>query len=263
MFDFIKKRPLWFSLLMALLLTVLILFVFVKSLGLITKHGRSMNVPDVTGKDMKEAEKILAKSNFETEVIDSVYIDTLPPLAVVRQVPEGEEMIKIDRTVYLTINRAVPPEIEMPNLVGYSYRSAELQLKNMGLRIGDTSYKPDFAKNSVLEQSISPGTRIRMGNSVSLILGDGVGNIEYPVPALLGLTYLQARQYLIQQGINLNIIEARGVTDTLNAFIYQQRPETADDEGRRSRIRQGQMVDIWLQQDRPVMDTSSNNLSNL
>ena len=82
--------------------------------------------------------------------------------------------MKINRTVYLTINRAVPPEVEMPNLNGYSFRSAEMLLINAGLKVGDTSYKTDLSNNSVLEQRfngsiIAPGTKLRMGSSISLV----------------------------------------------------------------------------------------------
>src|SRR6185295_8305123 len=127
------------------------------------------------------AKSILEKSGFDIEIQDSIYIDALPPSVVVKQTPDGDEVVKSNRTVYLTINRAVPPMVEMPNLVGYSFRNAEMVLKNMGIRIGDTTFKPDFAKNSVLEQwyngtTVTPGTKLRMGSSVSLVLGDGIGN---------------------------------------------------------------------------------------
>ena len=95
--------------------------------------------------------------------------------SVLKQVPEGDELVKINRTVYLTINRHVPPMVEMPNIVGFSFRNAEMALKNMGLRIGDTTYVTDFAKNSVLEQHYHNGGTIshreqKYSRAVQLIL---------------------------------------------------------------------------------------------
>ncbi|MBI1344134.1 MAG: PASTA domain-containing protein [Terrimonas sp.] len=255
LFEFITKRPLWVNILAAILLVVIMLFVFVYSLNFITKHNKSMTVPDVVGKTLDDARKILSKEGFGTEIVDSTYIDTLPPFSVIRQIPEGDAVVKIDRTVYVTINRGVPPFIEMPNLVGFSYRSAEMQLKNMGLRMGDTSSKPDFAKNSVLEQSIPSGTKIRMGTSVSLVLGDGVGNLEYPVPSLIGNTFQQAKAALQNRGINIFVAQAVGVLDTSGAFIYRQNPQKFDDEGAVLKIRPGQMIEVWLQTEKPVADT--------
>ena len=70
---------------------------------------------------------------FEVDIQDSVYIDTIPPLTVIRQFPEADAAVKINRTVYLTVNRAVPPLVTMPRLVG-SYRSAVMILRQLGLK---------------------------------------------------------------------------------------------------------------------------------
>jgi hypothetical protein len=37
------------------------------------------------------------------------------------QFPEADEVVKTNRTVYLTINRSVPPSVEMPLLEGLQY----------------------------------------------------------------------------------------------------------------------------------------------
>lgn len=265
MFEFITKRPLWANILAAAALVVILLFVFVYSLNFITKHGKSKNVPDVVGKKTTDARQMLSKEGFDMEVVDSVYIDTLPHGAVIRQVPEGDAVVKIDRTVYVTINRSVPPFIEMPNLVGYSLRSALLQMSNMGLRLGDTTFVPDFAKNSVKDmrykgESIKPGTKIQMGSTISLVLGDGVGELEFPVPDIVGMRFEDAKHMLEGNGVTIgSIIPLPGITDTLNAYIYQQRPQRFDDEGKREKLRSGQMMDVWLQAEKPVQDSSSQN----
>ncbi|MES1218895.1 MAG: PASTA domain-containing protein, partial [Bacteroidota bacterium] len=124
MFKFITHRPLWLNILAGVLLVIGIFAIFIVSLNFLTHHGQSRTVPSVTGKNFEEARKLLRNSGFDIEIQDSLYIDTLPPLAVVKQVPEADEVVKENRTVYLTINRSVPPVIEMPNLIGYSLRNA-------------------------------------------------------------------------------------------------------------------------------------------
>jgi beta-lactam-binding protein with PASTA domain len=104
------------------------------------------NVPLVVGKTFQDAEKILVREGFDIVIQDSLYVDSLPPLAVIKQVPESDAVVKVNRTVYLTLNRAMPPTIDMPNVIGYSFRNAEMYLSNAGLRVGDTIYKSDFAK---------------------------------------------------------------------------------------------------------------------
>jgi eukaryotic-like serine/threonine-protein kinase len=250
------------NILTGLVAALLIFVLFILSLNWITHHGSYETVPNVTGKTFEEAQKILEKSGFEVIVQDSVYVDTLGPSSVIRQVPDGDAVVKVNRNVYLTINRTVPPTVEMPNLIGYSYRNAEMVLKNMGLRVGDTTSKPDFAKNSVLEQrfngsSIAPGTKLQMGNSISLVLGSGVGETEFGVPQLVGMTFGQAKSMLEANGLSMGAVVAEGITDTTNAYIYKQDPPQYDDEKRRIHIRTGQMMSVWLQVEKPVMDTAA------
>jgi beta-lactam-binding protein with PASTA domain len=262
MFKFITDRPLWVNIIAAVVIAVIVFFLFVFSLRWFTRHDQAMTVPQVTGKTFEAARDFLEKSGFEVEIQDSIYADTAKPTQVLKQVPEPDELVKVNRTVYLTINRSVPPLVEMPNLVGYSYRSAEMALKNSNLRVGDTSFKANFAKNAVLEQhynggSIAAGTKIRMGSKISLVLGNGVGDKQFVVPSLIGMTYSQAKSMLQAHGLDFGVVITQGITDTANAYIYQQRPERFDDEKRFRYIRSGQLMDVWLQKEKPVMDTTT------
>jgi len=258
----ITSRPLWVNILTGVILAVAILLLFVLSLRWLTHHGNSRTVPSVAGKTFENAKAFLEKEGFDVVIQDSVYVDTLPPTGVIRQVPEPDAMVKVNRTVYLTINRSVPPLVEMPNLVGYSIRNAEMVLKNMGLRIGDTSFKPDFARNSVLEQSydgnhIAPGTKLRQGSVISLVLGNGVGQYEFAVPILIGYTLGQAKAMLGSNGINIgSVVADPGVTDTLNAYIYWQNPSRYDDDRKLMHIRSGQMMDVRVGLQKPAADST-------
>jgi beta-lactam-binding protein with PASTA domain len=262
MFKFITKRPLWQNILFGIALVIIVLFLFLQSLTLLTQHGDNLVIPSVTGKTLDEAKKILEGQGFEVQIQDSVYNDTARALAVLRQFPEGEAIVKVNRTVYLTINRAVPPDIEMPNLEGLSFRSAEIALKQYGLKLEDTTYEPNFAKNAVLEQQykgqrIKAGTHISMGSSISLVLGSGLGQDEIPVPDLYGKTYTEARVLLESYGISLGaVVFEPGVTDSTNAYIYSQQPVAVSADGRLNMIRQGQYINMRLQAQRPPARTT-------
>jgi eukaryotic-like serine/threonine-protein kinase len=261
MFKFITQRPLWVNIIAAVAMAIILFFLFVFSLRWFTHHNKAMTVPQVTGKTFESAKELLEKQGFEVEIQDSIYADTAKPTQVLKQVPEPDELVKVNRTVYLTINRSVPPMIEMPNLVGYSYRSAEMALKNSNLQVGDTSFKADFAKNAVLEQryngsAIAAGTKIRMGSKISLVLGNGVGDRQFVVPSLIGMTYGQAKAMLEANGLAFGSVLAPGIEDTANAYIYWQNPARYDDEKKFRYIRSGQLMDVRLQKDKPVMDST-------
>lgn len=263
MFKFITRRPLWQNILFAVLLVLILLFLILQSLNLVTRHGATLIIPSVTGKSYEDAKKVLEAEGFDVQIQDSIYNDTAKPLSVLRQFPDGEEIVKVNRTVYLTINRAVAPEVEMPNLIGLTFRSAEVALKQYNLHLGDTSYKPDFGRNAVLEQQfngkgIKPGTRLPMGSDISLVLGSGLGSEVLPVPDLIGKTLAEARVFLESYHLGLGARMYTGaISDSANAYIYRQNPDAVLGDGRLSMIRPGQFIDVWLQAEKPVRDTTN------
>jgi beta-lactam-binding protein with PASTA domain len=181
--------------------------------------------------------------------------------------PFGDEMVKARRTIYLTVNRSQPPLIEMPNLVGLSFRNAELYLRQMGLKLGDTLRKPDIAKDAVLEQlyngvAIRPGTKIFQGSTIGFVLGSGIGLDEIEVPMLIGLTFGEVQTMLSGMGLQSGaLIIDTDVKDTAQAFIYKQSPsvreQLPDGTIQKNRIRPGQSIDLWLGTTKvvPVIDS--------
>jgi beta-lactam-binding protein with PASTA domain len=261
MFSFITKKPLWVNLLAGVILGLLLFGAFLFSLSWLTDHGKSATVPSLAGKSLEEAKVILEKAGFDWEVQDSVYVDTLAPLQVVKQIPDADEVVKSNRTILLIIRSVDPPLVEMPNLIGYSFRNAEVVLRTMDLKVGDTLFRPDFARNAILEQRyngvvIPAGTKIRKGSLITLILGDGLGDQPIPVPGIVGLSYEEAKALLDSSGLGFGaIVLDPGVKDTLSGFVYRQSPSTTDEDDLPAKIRPGQLIDIWLQSQRPLLDT--------
>jgi beta-lactam-binding protein with PASTA domain len=261
LFKYITSKPLWANILAGILIVVILLFLFLQSLDWLTRHGKNLTIPAVTGKSYTDAKKALEEKGFEVEVLDSsTYNDTAGPMTVLRQFPDADANVKVNRTVYLTLNRSIAPTIEMPNLEGDSFRSAEMTLKQYGLRLGDTSYTNDFAKNNVREMQysgsrIKPGDKIKMGSSIDLVLGDGRGKDEFSVPPMVGSTYSEAIIRL--QALNLNITlsiqpGSQEIKDTSNAYIYRQYPEAMTPDRKVNHIQPGQSIQVWLQTEKPA-----------
>jgi beta-lactam-binding protein with PASTA domain len=253
-FKFLTSKPLWVNIVAGIVLLLLLLLLFLGSLAILTQHGKTMKIPSVTGMSYSDAKKTLESAGFDVQIQDSMYNDTMRPLQVVKQFPEADNQVKVNRTIYLTINSSQAPIIQMPNLVSMTIRNAQVVLRQYGLKLGDTVYKPDFARNSVLDQlyhgsTIKPGTQIQQGSSITLVLGTGIGSGQgFIVPDLSGLTYLQAKARLDSMGLIFGAVmpdaEVRG--DSADAFIYWQEPKQFNDEGQLNRIRPGQVIDIRL-----------------
>jgi beta-lactam-binding protein with PASTA domain len=260
-FKFIAKQPFIVNLIAALVLIFLVGFLFFESLGWITNHGSYLKVPSVTGIKVDDALKLLEKEGFEVVITDSAYNDSMPMNTVKKQLPDPGATVKVNRTVFLNVNPVTLPLIEMPKLEGLSYRFALDKLNKSHLILGDTTMRPDFMKGSVLEQhykgsKIEAGTKIRWGSTISLVVGGGLQEVWIDVPNLIGATVAEAKEILKEKGIVLAAILTSGnVTDTAHAFIYKQNPEVLDFNKAPSYIQPGQTMDIWVQVEKPVIDT--------
>jgi beta-lactam-binding protein with PASTA domain len=264
LFKFITHKNFLINVLFGIFLTLLLIVLFFVMLGWITGHGEYEKVPTVTGKNVEAAMALLKSKGFNVEVVDSVFDMAQPKLNVLKQSPEPDATVKHGRTVYLTINRQVAPTIEMPNLVGLSIRSAILYLQGMGLKLGDTTFKPDIAKNSILSQlyngnEIKPGSKVPIGSSIAFVIGSGIGDMEIDVPNLVGLTYSDAQSLLGSMNITLGmpIILDATIKDTAKAFVSKQEPplysEPIPGQKIPNKIRSGQVVDVWLSLEAPVI----------
>lgn len=252
MFKFITKKPLWVNFLAAVTLLCLLVFLVLQLLGWITKHGEYLTVPAVTGKDTKAAIQILESKGFDVVIQDSMFTDSKPPGTVIKQLPDSNSTVKINRTVYITVNRYIPPMITMPQLVGKSLSFVLDLLEKNHLQLGDTVYKPDFMKGSIIEQlykgaKITPGTKLQWGSRVSLVIAGGLNEQQMMVPDLIGMTFGQAKSQLELAGINIaGIIGDGEIRDTAAAYIYKQNPQPFDEEKRPRYIRPGQLMDLYI-----------------
>ena len=230
--DKLLKKPLWVNILAGIGAVLVLLILFFFSLGWITGNGKTEKVPNVLGLDITAAEKNIKALGFDLVVQDSIYVDTLARNSVLRQTPEADEVVKKGRTIFLTVNRVIAPQVDMPNLIGFSLKSAQTYLKVLGLRIGTINLVADRNKNVIVEQlvgntPIAPGTKIVSGTLINFTVGDGGASIGMEVPDLIGLTVDMAKMKLASMGLLVgNIISNGAIQDTATAFIIQQNPGT-------------------------------------
>lgn len=256
-FSFITLKPFWHNIVAGILLSVCIVGAFLLLLNFITNHGEYLTVPEVKGKVYADVINDLETKGFEVVVQDSIYVDSLAPSVIIKQFPDPEATVKVNRIIYLTLNCTVPPTIAMPNLIGMSFRNAILELKSLGLILGDTTFIPDMAKNAVKDQisegaAIKPGSPIRMGSRIDLLIGAGLGGAALAVPDLFGLTYDEAKLVLEVNGLNPGVILLdEDFSDTTLGFVYWQNPMPYDALQNANSIRSGQLMDIKLSMLKP------------
>jgi beta-lactam-binding protein with PASTA domain len=246
------RGTIWFNLLIMLGVCAILYLIFFSSLSVLTRHGDDRKVPKLAGMKIQDAMRILEEQDFDVRV-DSTYMPDKPALIVLDQMPDIGDMVKHGRTIFLTVNKSVPPETSMPNLVNLSYRSALLILKSNRLVLGDTVRRPDAMSGAVLEmmfngQTIRPGDMIPQGSKITLVIGDGFGNTILEMPDVIGMTYPEAVALLSGMQFQITPAMDADVVDSNTARVYRQDPSAISDLGTPYRIRQGDFVTLWVGQ---------------
>ena len=247
-FSFFKGKTYLLHFLVAFLLLSGIAWGLLKFLDVYTLHGETITVPDLKNYQMQEVEKIIEEKGLRYLVVDSVYDSKKGPGAVIEQEPKPFLQVKHNRTIYLTVNAELPPQVKMPDLVDLSLRQAIAQLESGGLKIGKLTYVPDIAFNAVIMQEhkgkkIAAGEMIVKGAVIDLVLGEGESDEMVPVPNLINLTLEEAIAAISAASLNQGtIIPDAVLKDSASARVYRQVPGYSS----QGMINLGRPIDLFI-----------------
>lgn len=248
-FSFIKSRFFWRHTLIAVVLTIVLIWVSLRLLNIYTRHGSYITVPNLKGLSIASLDDFASENDIEYIINDSLYDYSLTKGTVAMQDPLPGTKVKKDRKVYLTVVALKPEQVNMPNLVDLTMRQAAAMLETYGLKIGSLTYVPDIAHNAVLRQKykgadIKEGTLVEKGSRIDLVLGKGEDTESTGVPDLFGKKQSQASELLQKASLNIgNEIFLDG-NDTTTARVFKQKP------GPNSSIQYGGTVDLWYRSDK-------------
>ena len=229
----------------AVILTILLLW-----LRGYTQHGVEVEVEDVRGMVVAEAEPLLNAQGLRLSVVDSTYSDKVPFGTIVDQDPRPLSHAKHGRLVYVTINATTKRQVVMPNLQDMSYRQAQTTLRGLGLKVDTVfDYEPSAYRDLVLDVksngvSVQPGEKIAVGTRVRLVVGFGRGTEEVEVPHVIGLTLQDARSLLLSHRLTVGAVyydepQQEGVPQ----FVYRQTPAAG------AKLIEGETVTLRLSED--------------
>ncbi len=244
--QFIFSKHFLKQLIIAASLSIVIVWVALKALDIYTLHGHSITVPDLTGHQAEDAKAALLDKSLRYVINDSIFDNTREPGGVAMQDPLPGTEVKRNRTIYLTTVAVLPEMVPMPDLTDLSRRQAVSLLEAHGLTVGRIEYRPDIARNDVLEQKykdgvIESGAPIAKGTAINLVLGEGLGENIAIVPLIIGMTPEDAARTLISA--SLNVGEEVFIGDTTpNPKVYLQEPDPIDET---VYLQAGSMVDLF------------------
>lgn len=176
---FIFSKTFVKQLVFAAIFLLVIVFLILYWLKFTTNHNQHTEVPDLAKLSFEEAQQKLKSFDYRIEVLDSAnYNPNYPKYAVIDQIPAAGNRVKENRKIYITLNPSGFRKVEIPELSGRTKRQVEPSLRALGFEIGQITYRPDMAKDRVLElrhkgKAIAPGERLQITSVIDLVLGDG------------------------------------------------------------------------------------------
>jgi beta-lactam-binding protein with PASTA domain len=231
--SYLKTKEFRKTILLAIGSVIVVVLIAFFSLSYYTRHGEGIPVPTVTGMPIDKALTLLKEQGFGVS-IDSVYVQDQPAGMVVEQDPDAGTSVKVNRVIYLKIVKNLVPTVSLPDIMDAPYISAVATISNYGLKVGDTTYRSDIARDHVLEiryagQAIQPGSKLPKGSKIDLVLGDGAGASEVDIPDLVNQDLDAAKFALKGSGLSLGTVTYQGtITDTTNVVVVAQMPMKTD-----------------------------------
>jgi serine/threonine-protein kinase len=193
------------------------------------RHGQGSYMVNVKGKQLDYAIDILKSEGHKGIVSDTLFSSAFRPGTVIDQYPSTKMKVKEGRTVRLTIANAERSVI-VPDLIGRSERSAELDIRQVGLEI-DTVYKEynsDVPAGNVTWQYPKGGDMLSRGMGVHLTISLGVPPNFFQAPNVFGLSKKKAIVEIEKSGFSLGKVFYRQNEDLIPYTVLDQslRPGT-------------------------------------
>lgn len=205
--------------------------------------GGILKVPSVIGRRFEDAQRMLDSIGLEARMGEIRPDRTHPEGVVVDQNPSAGHEVKRGRRIYLGVSGG-EQLVEVPNVRGRSLRDARFALEREGLRLGAAQYEhsEEYPENTIVEQAIIPGARVKRDTYVSVVISKGSGSQDVTVPDLTGKTLGEAEALLTQANLKLGNISYMPSSDLLPNTIVEQFPRGGDT------VSKGQPVDLFVVQ---------------
>lgn len=167
-------------------------------------HGRETTMPNIIGKNVGEANRMLNSRGLVLRVADRVYSDE-PINVVVRQTPTSGQLMKVSQQAHVVLSLG-QRQLEIPLLEGSSLRVSRIELLRAGLQVGEVSNvtMPDVPVDQVVEQTPRPGAGAATPR-VDVLVSQGPRDAAYVMPHFVGMAEAEAAKRLDAAGLKMKV----------------------------------------------------------
>ncbi|MFO7675001.1 MAG: PASTA domain-containing protein [bacterium] len=187
---------------------------------LLTRMGRELPIPDVTGLVREEAEKVLEAAGLRLGEVRIVGDTIQPPGHVVVQSPPAGRRVKAGRVVTLDVSRG-SDRVLVPELSGTRLDVALADIEAAGLRVAEIESlrTPNVAAGLVIAVRPPAGTELDRNATVILAVSAPAGH--FPMPNLTGTNVETASGIIASQGLVLAPVRDAPSDEPVGLVLFQ------------------------------------------
>jgi len=169
------------------------------------ERGR-VAVPNLLGAAAPLAIERLKEYDLEGKIVGESYHPSIPKGAVIHQDPAPGARVKAKRTVRLTISQG-SDELFLPDFTFQPKDRVRRYMGSKGLALGDLCqvHSGKVPRDTIIAQSPPPGTRLHLGDPVSLLVSLGPFPPVYFMPDLKGTDGSFVSKALVAMGFKVQI----------------------------------------------------------
>ncbi|MFJ9671939.1 Stk1 family PASTA domain-containing Ser/Thr kinase [Streptomyces sp. NPDC101221] len=185
--------------------------------------GQFTKVPPLLSKTEAQARDRLDEAGLDVGKVKHAYSDTVERGKVISTDPGVGDRIRKNDSVSLTVSDG-PDTVKLPDVSGYRLDRARRLLEDDGLEPGmvTEAFSGEVAKGFVISSKPRPGTTVRAGSAVALVVSKGS---PIDVPDVTGDDLEDAKAELAEAGLKVKVADERVNSEYDSGQVARQTPD--------------------------------------
>ncbi len=189
--------------------------------------GETVKTPNIIGKTIDEAVRILKKENLllEINLKRKVYSDYIEKGNIAIQIPEPGKIIKKGRKIEVILSKGSRRDV-VPDVVGMTVEEASKKMNFHGLKVSKiASVYSDKPEGIIIAQSPEGGLSGVFNDKVKLLVSKGKRPARFEVPDFRYLPLVEVERFLKRYRIQYVVKTfANQIRDKHILFVKEQYP---------------------------------------
>lgn len=178
-FKFLTSKVFWLNVLIAIAVSVLLVFGITKFLSSYTLQDQKIEVPNLKGLSEEEVKVVLGDLKLEYELLEvGSYNSNVPKNSVLDQQPASGRIVKEKRKIYITLNPNGYAKALIPSFYSKTQKEIVQLITNSGFLVGEYEEIDDIG--TVVRglkyqgRELQLGDRLPKNSIIDIVIGNGL-----------------------------------------------------------------------------------------